>query len=86
MKTYHLTLPIIGLLAGTRALAGAGLVSWAAGCGFAVQIRLLDVEGFAGDLSDEDHALLVLVSESGTAGRSTGRGRRAGPLEGAATR
>jgi len=25
MKTYHLTLPLIGLLAGTRALAGAGL-------------------------------------------------------------
>ncbi len=25
MKTYHLTLPILGLLAGTRALAGAGL-------------------------------------------------------------
>lgn len=25
MKNYHLTLPILGLLAGTRALAGAGL-------------------------------------------------------------
>ena len=25
MKTYHLTLPILGLLAGTRAMAGAGL-------------------------------------------------------------